>query len=172
MPTAKDITLRSDWPPIFPDLCVVCGQGAPDARVKVPARESQPLLSFFVPILILFGWRSWSVPACSDCRKRFYLQRWGRDALCWALIVGAVFLIAPHFGRIGEPIRRIVVGALVLVALLPFWLFEVFWPRCFEITARYDSVEYRFTHEGTAQAFLGLNREALLRSDLKSETED
>ena len=79
-----------------------------------------------------------------------------------ALVCLAVFVFEPMFER-GTPFRRYKVIGLVLVALSPWFLFEIFFPRRFHVTARGEWIDYEFASAEYAEEFALLNAEHLIR---------
>ena len=123
------------------------------------------MLIFFIPILWLFGWSRVEIPICKACKPRYRLQRWGREVLSAVIIIGAVFLIAPHFKSWQRLTRNIVVALLVIAILAPYILAEVLWPRIFDTTARKDSIDYEFASPHYAAEFYELNESHVVKSD-------
>jgi hypothetical protein len=165
MALSTDITLTRHYLPTFPNKCIRC-HCLPDSTIKIAQNSQNPFLVFFLPILWIFGWSRVEVPICKKCKPRFRLQRWGRELGCWVLILTAVWFIYPHFKDWSRFTRRIVVGALVIIAITPYVLAEVIWPRIFETTARKDSVDYEFASAGYAAEFHELNEEHVLESEV------
>jgi hypothetical protein len=166
MALATEITLPAGVEPQFPPLCVVCNQ-TPDAKIKIAHNSQNPLLSFFVPILFLFGWSTVTVPICRGCKPRFRFQRWGRQLITIVLVFAAIWLIYPQFKGWSPFARKVVVGLLAILAIMPYILFEVFWPKFFDTTAGKSSIDYEFADSDYAVAFHRLNAEHVLKSDVQ-----
>jgi hypothetical protein len=165
MPLSTDIRLPKDHTPRFPPKCIVC-HAPPDSAVRIARNSQNPILIFFLPIFWLFGWSKVTVPICRKCKPRFRLQRWGRELILWTLVTVAVFLIMPHFKAWSRLTRKVVVGVLGVVALSPYLLAEVFWPRIFDTTARKRWVDYEFASADYAREFQALNAPYVLRSEV------
>jgi hypothetical protein len=142
----------------------VC-HGFPDSTVKIAHNSQNPLLIFFIPLLWFFGWSRLEIPICKACKPRYRLQRWGREALSMAIIIGALLFIAPYFKTWPGLTRKIVVAVLVLAVIAPYALAEVLWPRIFDSTARHDSIDYEFASPHYAAEFHELNQAHVLKSD-------
>src|SRR6185436_11168103 len=63
----------------------------------------------------------------------------------------------PQFKGWAPLTRKIAGGALVLLALSPVVLAEVFWPRIFDTTASGDTIDYEFASAEYAEEFCALN---------------
>ena len=165
MQLSTEVTLPTDYVPKFPAKCIVC-HGAPDSSVKIAHNSQNPLLKLFIPILWFLGWSRVEVPICKVCKPRYRLQRWGRELLSWAVIIGAFLLIAPHF-KTWPPLKRnIIVLLLVFAVVAIYTLAEVVWPRIFDTTARKESIDYEFASPHYAAEFYELNEAHVLKSDL------
>jgi len=165
MPLSAEVTLPKDYEAIFPDMCIVCQQ-KPDSITKISQNAQNPLLAFFLPILMLFGWSRVKVPICRKCKPKFRLQRWGRELICWAIIIGAVWFIMPHFKDWSPMARKITVGVLALVVLVPWCLAEAWWPRVFNTTASHDKIDYEFGTPEYAVEFHLKNQDKVIKSDV------
>jgi hypothetical protein len=165
MPLCTEVKLPADVEPQFPPLCVVC-RSTPDSTIKIAHNSQNPLIGFFVPILFLFGWSRVAVPICGGCKTRFRMQRWGRQVITIALIFAAIALIFPHFKEWSPLARKVIVGGLALLAVLPYFLFEAFWPRYFETTASKKSIDYEFADRDYAVEFYLLNEPDVIGGDL------
>lgn len=164
MAMSTDVTLPRNYAPQWPEKCLVC-HCEPDATTKIVSRSQNSLASFFLPVLFLFGWSRIEIPVCQSCKFRFYSQRWYREALCWIFVITAVWLIMPHFQNLSRLYRRIVVGVLVVVAISPYLILEVIWPRILDTMAGESEICYEFASEDYAAEFRNLNRHAIISSD-------
>ena len=160
-----NITLPRNCVPAFPNECIVC-HCIPHSTLKIAHNAQNPLLAFFLPFLLMFGWSRVEVPVCRTCKLRFRLQRWGREVVVCALILASVWLIWPCFKGWHAGTRRIVGGVLVLLLISPYVVVEVFWPRFFNTYARKDSVDYAFASPGYAAEFHELNLPNVLNSEV------
>ena len=153
-----DITLPSVVKPRFPRKCVVCCS-IPDSSTKITQNSTNAWLGYIFPFLFLFGWSRVEIPICRSCKPRFYAQRWSRVILCWLLVAVAYFYGMPllsDWSRLGQ--KAAILG-VVAVAMLPYILFEIFWPRYFDTTASGDDVTYMFASDIYACEFAVLNFE-------------
>ncbi len=171
MGLSTDVTLPRGVKPCFPDRCIVCGE-KPDSEIKIGQNGSNVFLVFFVALLHVFGWSSVEVPICVGCKGRFRFQRWGREVILWGIVIVAIWLIMPHFSEWSGFTRKVVVGGLVLLAIAPWIVVEVFLPRVFDTTVKGDLVDYEFSDFDYACEFAELNRERVVESDVRSEDED
>jgi hypothetical protein len=169
MPVSTDVTLPKDYTPAWPDRCIVC-HNRPDSTIRIAHNAQNPILAFFLPILLLFGWSRVEIPICRACKPRFRFQRWGRELLFVGLALVATWFLMPYLSTWPRLTRKIVGVALVLLALSPYLLSEIIWPRIFDTTARADSVDYEFAYPEYAAEFHALNQSSVLRSDVETQT--
>lgn len=165
MPLSTDVTLHAETKPKFPEKCIVC-HSRPNETIFIAHNNSNWFLAFFIPLLLLFGWSRVEIPICSCCKLRFRFQRWGRELVCWTLIIIAVLLIMPHFSNWAGLTKKIVVGVLALLAILPTIIAEIIWPRIFDTTAQGGKVDYEFADASYAAEFHALNREHVIESEV------
>jgi len=157
MSLSSDVTLPKDYEPIFPASCVVCQSDEPVTKVKILAQGINGCLVYLMPLLIFLGWRSIGVPVCSSCKPKFHLQRWGRDALMAVLVILIFMVVGPRFSDLSGIIKKVTVAAVVLFAMIPYVIFEIFVPRCFDVTVHNNSIDYEFASEQYAREFQLLN---------------
>ena len=156
MPVSTDVTLPRDYLPNWPDMCIVCHQ-TPDASIAIAHNAQNPLLTFFTPLLYLFGWSRIKIPICQGCKLRFRWQRWGRELVLWGLLTIAVFIAMPQFDEWPALTRKLVVAGFAILAISPWIVAELFWPRVFDTTANKHTVEYQFASAEYAREFLVVN---------------
>ena len=82
----------------------------------------------------------------------------------------AIFLITPYFSDWSELTRKLAVGGIVLLIIMPIIILEVIWPRIFDITTRKNSVDYEFSDSDYGLEFYKLNKENVIKLDLNDET--
>lgn len=157
MALSTDVTLPRDVEPEFPDSCVGCGLDAPGRTWSFAQRTSSWLGLFGLWI----GRRHVvQVPCCADCEAT--LRTLHRKRFVWTVVVTIVALIAimPALQYLDRPFRKPAAVVLVLVALSPTILMELFRPPAFDLFVRRDTVDYEFADAGYAQAFHALNEDA------------
>jgi len=152
-----DIVLPKENPAIFPDRCVYSSELGADDSVLVIANSQNPILSFFAPILLLFGWKSVRAPIKKKYKIRYYFTSYGRDVIMILLAFLFVFAVMPSFER-GDSFRKIKSAGIVLLMLSPWIAFEVIFPRRFDITVTKDAISYEFTDEILAEEFAEMNQ--------------
>jgi hypothetical protein len=166
MKTAIDVTLKEYHKAIFPPQCVVC-HCKTKTTTKVAHNSANPLLVVFIPIFAFFVWSKVTIPVCKSCKPKFLFQRWGRELTLIALIiVGAVFLW-PHFSDMNALARKLSMFGSLIVLAIPYILFEVFWPRVFNTTARGEKIDYEFTSKSYAVEFYKKNEKGVVSTDLE-----
>ena len=168
MPLSTVVTLSKHAKPQFPRKCIVC-HAEPETTVKIVQNSPNWLLSFFVPILILFGRSRVEIPICQSCKLRFRIQRWGRELMSLTLIIVAFWLIVPHFDDWSGLTKNIAIGVSILLTISPSILVEVCWPRIFDTTAQGDKVDYEFSDAGYAAEFHELNKVHVIDSEVQND---
>jgi hypothetical protein len=156
MPLSTDITLPKGVKPRFPEKCIVC-HARPDSTTKIAHNSQNVFLAFFAPIVMLFGWSRVEVPICRGCKPRFRFQRWGRELICWTIVIVLMWWLIPHFKGWAPLTRKLAVGGLALLGLSPYIFAEILWPRIFDTTARGEKVDYEFASSDYAEEFEALN---------------
>ncbi len=151
---STDIHLPKSLRPIFPDRCIACGVDHPDGIYRAGTNA----IGWWTLVFWSFGPRfSVNVPACRPCRGRMRRQRWVR------LAAGAVFtLIGVGVGSYllrwyRGPLKKWLILPIALVGLLPFFLWETFFPRPIDLTAYSTTVDYEFADADYAREFAALN---------------
>jgi len=170
MPLSTDITLPAEVQPVFPDRCVVCDCET-IKRSKIAVDTQNGLLSFFVPIMSLFEWKKIEFPVCEDCSGKFFRQRWFRTLVCWTIIGIVVFVTLPYFQGLNRSITKLAILAIALAAIIPHMIFEVFFPRWFDVTASKQTTQYEFKSEDYATDFYALNRVAYPEIEIRVDDE-
>lgn len=165
MATSNDVTLPKGVKPVFPDRCVVCNC-EPDSTAKIVQNSQNWLASFFMPILMLFGWSRVEFPICSSCKLRFYLQRWGRTIVSWIFIIVVIMYGMPFLQNFGRFQQKLIMVAVVFLAMLPYISYEVFWPRYFDTTAGGKNVTYEFKSVLFAIEFNELNEKYVRKFEI------
>lgn len=67
-------------------------------------------------------------------------------------------VIWPHLDEfVNRAIRKWVAVGLVAICLLPYWLWEVFFPPIIDITSYTENVDYEFRNAEYAYEFAELN---------------
>ena len=89
------------------------------------------------------------------------MQRSG--GLLLTLVIAALFMIFlwPHIDDfVTDALRKWVALGLILFCLMPYFVWEVFWPPAIDITAFKDSVDYEFRSSDYAHDFAEMNEDA------------
>ncbi len=155
MPSSTDIRLPRSHVPVFPDRCVFCGQDQPDATATLFADvfDASTLLLHPGPMHIV------QVPACSWCAPRLHRQQ----LFSWLLIVTTMIAVGivlwPLFKMVHHIIFMYLVAAASVVCLLPWAVWQVFFPPRFDVLAYSDSVVYQFLDAEYAAEFAALNNQ-------------
>jgi hypothetical protein len=99
------------------------------------------------------------VPACEPCRRRMVRQRWIRRFVCGIFVVFGVVVAAYCLGSLRGPIKRWLALGIALLCMVPWFAWELFFPRPIDLTAYADTVDYGFRDEAYSQEFALLNEE-------------
>ena len=159
MAMSTDVSLPVHQEPVFPDDCVVCGDGNPDSYLVAKDRTFN-WLSLLGPYGIFF-WGKKVVayaPACIGCRKQFSKNKWINTTLAWVMILTGTSYLPPIFAIwAGERL----LGLLYLGTFLGLWclsgLIKWFFPLAFGLTAFTKNVSYEFKDGSYALEFAYLN---------------
>lgn len=79
-----------------------------------------------------------------------------------AVVIVAIWWLIPQFEDWSSLARKLAIGGLCLVILIPWISWEVFFPRYFDTTASKKNVSYEFLSSNYATCFANLNTEHLL----------
>jgi len=158
MPLSTDITLSKHVEPVFPPVCVRCLAGDPGV-VKYSASRFSWAEVFFIWLWLFRKRVRHEVPVCDACRPAV---RW-RKALELTVLLGAtavaVVFLYPWLKQfdLGRQWNKLIVLAVVVVALLPYFLWSVARPPAFDMTVGDDEVEFEFANEDYAHLFFEAN---------------
>lgn len=141
---------------MFPPACVACGADEPTETLRY-ARRTQSWLNL---LWFYFGARHRvDVPCCSPCRTRLKRQRFMRGLWFFVALLLAVSIVVPLYSDLPSGTRRLVGIATVIAVLSPIFVYEVVFPRPFDISVHRDSVNHEFADAEYAAWFLALNEE-------------
>lgn len=158
MAMSIDVNLPRKHPASFPKRCVVCGIDHPDSTVTLVTGS--------------LGWWTWllgwfarpfkvTAPACHSCSWRLHAARLLSLLVTVALVLAAFYFVWPYFAdAVPRRLRKWAMIGLALVCLSPQCIYEVLYPKPFDITAFADSVDYEFANEDLAVEFAALNCDA------------
>lgn len=154
MPISRDVSLPKSRPPAFPDRCVACGADSPSAIYRAGTNA----IGWWTLAFWTFGRRhTVEVPACEPCRDRMRRQRWLQLAVNAAAIAAGVVVAGSLLQWYQGPFKRWLMLGVVLVCLVPVFLWETFFPRPFDMTAYSNTVDYEFRDPDYAAEFAALN---------------
>ena len=132
MPLSSDVSLPRTQTPVFPDCCVSCGVPAPGHLIRVGTNS----IGWWTIALWIPGARfSVEVPACEPCRRQMIRQRWVRRAVCGIFAVVGVGVAVYVLGSLRGPIKRWLALGIALLCMVPWFAWEFFFPRPFDLTA-------------------------------------
>jgi hypothetical protein len=158
MSLSTDVNLPRSHAPQFPDRCVVCGANEPKSTVTLLTGTQ----GWWTWILWTFGWPLIvKAPACRWCGWRLHIGRLCGLILTIAITLAAIWYVWPHMSAfVPRSIKIWAQAGLALTCLLPYILYQVFFPRPFDITAFSDSVDYSFRDRKAAFTFAISNSDA------------
>ena len=156
MALSTDVRLHRDRGPVFPDRCVACGRGQPDASFRIRRRPTR----WLSVLTALPGGRRTEVhaPACAPCVARMTSRRVVSLVVTILLVTLGVFLALGALGSYDGPFKKPLGIGGALLALVPWILVEVLWPPVFDITVFRDTVDYEFADADYADEFEAMNR--------------
>src|SRR5262245_37717318 len=157
---STDIKLPRSAEPVFPDRCVVCRKPQPGGRTRV-RRTAASWWGAVIPILhlvSLFDGHVAHVPACSGCGLKLHAQAWWRFLAMIAIAIVFVWLGAEVVGPwVPRPLLKWVMIAATLLALLPWFVWQVLFPLAFDMTVETEEVTYEFANPQYAVDFSLIN---------------
>jgi hypothetical protein len=158
MPMSTDLNLPKTLRPVFPDRCVACGLPSPESYVRV----STHAIGWWTIAFWVHGARfSVDVPSCEPCRRQMIRQKWLRRILFGIPVVVGMGVASSMFGSFHSPLYRMLMMGVGILCLIPFVVWETFFPRPIDLIAYSDTVDYEFLDEEYAQEFASLNYEAI-----------
>ncbi|MCC6125616.1 MAG: hypothetical protein IT426_11680 [Pirellulales bacterium] len=153
-----EVNLPRSHKAVFPDRCIVCGIEEPNSSTR-----------FITGTLGWWTWLLWLIgkpfivkaPACRRCSWYLFFARYLSLSITLGIIYAAFWLAVPLLPEgIPRSIKKWAVMGIVLLCLLPQIIYEVFFPKPFDITAYPDSVDYEFANKELVGDFVVLNRDA------------
>ena len=158
MPYSADVKLPRDYVAKFPETCVSCREDTFGNFIKRSTRN--------------ISWTQWvmwfipgkkvkvQIPACQECALRMRIRRWA-GWFAMAILIGLCWLFVwPLLDNIPRSLRRWAFLLSGVACLSPVFLWEMFWPPAFDMTATKKSITYEFKNMNTAQEFIQLNLDA------------
>ena len=97
------------------------------------------------------------VPACEPCRHQMIRQRWVRLFFCGIFAVVGISVADYVLASLRGPVKRWLALGIALLCMLPWFAWELVFPRPIDLTAYADRVVYEFRDEAYAQEFAELN---------------
>jgi hypothetical protein len=154
MPTSTDVNLPKSYTAVFPDRCVKCGQDQPGDTYRATTRSVGWWTVTFWAGGEKFGA---DVPVCPGCKGDMTRQRWARNLVCWAFMLGGAGVALWLFKDFNRRLGRWLAGGIVFACLVPYLAWEIFFPRPFDLTAFAETVDYEFRDPAYAAEFARLN---------------
>jgi hypothetical protein len=155
MPASTDVNLPKGCVPQFPDRCVVCGADSPGSTVRLVTGS--------------IGWWTWllwmfssavvvKAPACRPCGRSLHLHRWASIAVVAVVATLALVWVWPLVeGSVPRAVRKWAMMGVALGCVLPYIVFQAFFPPPFDVTAYSESIDYEFRDAELAREFAALN---------------
>ena len=99
-------------------------------------------------------------PACRPCRRSLHLHRWASIAVISVVATLALFWVWPLVeGSVPRAVRKWAMMGVALGCVLPYIVFQAFFPPPFDVTAYSESIDYEFRDAELAREFAALVRE-------------
>lgn len=155
---AFEVVIPKTDQPKFPPICIGCG-GEPTTTFKIKADATGwwTALRWVGSMASILGGRAFDLPACEPCRKRLTRQRYLRSAGKWFFILLGFalcfWLIEDSSGLKGQ----LVIFGLLTLALLPWVIFERFFPPTVDMTVTGSAVTFEFADKAYADELQKLN---------------
>ena len=155
MPLSTDISLPRSHTPIFPDRCVACGFPQPDHFIRVGTNT--------------IGW--WTIalwiPGTRYSRLSSGLRKLsaadepaavGQNGWFRIFVVVGVAVAAYLLGSLRGPLKRWLALGIALLCMVPWFAWELVYPRPVDLTAYSSTVTFEFRDEDYADDFASLNQ--------------
>ncbi len=157
MPMSTDVNLPRGYEPKFPNRCVVCGNASPGSSTTL----STSTLSWLVAIFWWWGRRvKVTAPACKKCGSKLRSYRHTSTLVTALITILVLTTIWPAIeANVPLGLRKWAIMGIVFAFCIPYFLFDVFWPVAFDITAYENSIDYEFRESDYAIEFAILNTE-------------
>lgn len=156
MPT-WDVKLPKSSEVKFPSSCVGCGV---DPTTTVQLHEDA--VGWWS--VVRFGWiygmatgRSVAVPACEPCARTLRRRRRYSNALVWVIAIAGALVGLWLFREWDGLAKRAAVIGVVLVAAIPYMVWEMVSPATVDITVTDGAVWFHFTDRDYAERFAAEN---------------
>jgi hypothetical protein len=153
-----DVNLPKSVTPTWPRRCVGCGRDDPESTLRLWTHS----IGWWTFAFWMFGKpHKVDVPACFACKLAIRRQRWLRFIVGFAIIMAGVAVGFQLLAAYKGPFKKWLVLLITVGCLLPFILWEVFFPPPVDITAFSETVDYEFRDAGYASEFAQLNRASI-----------
>lgn len=150
MPISTDVSLPRSYEPKFPERCVRCG----DDPMGRTVRLRSPILEWWTLLIWFARGHVVQAPACYECGRRIRWQRRGGLLLTMVVAVLVLAFVWPFFDDfVARAIRKWLAMGLILVCLVPYFVWETFFPPAIDITAYPERVSYEFRDHEYARDF-------------------
>jgi hypothetical protein len=154
-----DITLSRSQRAVFPDRCVACDRPSSGHKYKfVTSSIGWSTLAHVFGWLWIPGTRvSVRVPTCHRCAWIIRVRYWGALLAMVTIMAIVIWLLNPLLSDLNNTVRRLILFAACLIAIIPIVAIDRFLPPAFDITASADTVNYEFVSPVCALEFMELN---------------
>jgi hypothetical protein len=99
-----------------------------------------------------------AAPACRTCAWWLHLRNLRGIVISFAIVFGVYRFVWPHMApHVGLSLRAPAVFAVSLLCMIPFMLWDAFFPPAFKITANQEIVNYKFRDIDYALEFAACN---------------
>lgn len=176
MPDTTDVNLPKSHVALFPDRCVVCEREHPSSHVRILTGS----IGWWT-FLWMFGSPFYvKAPACRFCGWKLQWMRLLSLAVTLTIVAVAMLYAWPYLQpHVPKAFRKWGMMGFAILCLLPQIIFEIVFPKPFDVTAFSDNVNYEFRSRRYAVDFSLQNGDALwvkinghVMSDKREPTEE
>ncbi|MFN6401877.1 MAG: hypothetical protein ACK449_18465 [Planctomycetota bacterium] len=153
-----DVNLPRDHQPVYPNRCVRCHCDPQGNSIVLWTH----MVGWWTFLLLFFGWPvSTTVPACRSCKLQIRVQRLGLWIFMLLLSFIFMWFVWPMVDDFVPKVagKWVAVG-MIMICALPFFIWQLIVPPCFDFTAYQQSIDYEFKDHDYAVEFANLNRHA------------
>jgi hypothetical protein len=116
-------------------------------------------------LITFFDGHAVHVPACPSCGWKIHAHAWWRWVITVLVIVVVVWLGSDLVAWMPRPIRKWALLGAAILALLPWFAWQLCFPLQFEMTVSAHEVTYQFRDKRYAAQFAMLNYADVIQMD-------
>lgn len=150
------VIVKRKRPPVFPDVCVVCGQSVPGGFVRIKAAFTERRAGV---LSVIAGEWGVDVPACGPCARQVHLQNRSRFLLALLCVCVGTVVAAGVVPVWAGWWRITAMTSVILASLLPYFAYERLNPRPVSLSVEGLHARFTFRDPFYAAEFVQLNGE-------------